>query len=605
MTSKRMALVAAWVLTGWLCEGGTARAAEPEVKVGDRVANLTFKDIRYLPRSLDDFPKKKAFVVVCTSTTCSLVQRYFPTLKELEKEYRDQGVQFLALNVGAEDTIVGMAAQAIRFAVEFPFVKDADGKCAQALGVKRTPGVVVLDERRAIRYRGRIDDQYRLGGTRPKPGRRELKDALDAVLAGREVAVKETPVDGCLITALEPRAAPTGVTFAENVAPILRKHCQECHRPGTTAPFSLISYKQVASKGDTIAEVVAERRMPPWYASPAHGQFINQRGLTAEERDTVVQWVRSGMAKGDETKIPKFDPSAYEDGLWRIGKPDLVVSTKEETLPASGDIAYKYAVLPYVFAEDTWVRGVQILPSNRRSVHHCNMAYVNTKEGFKQQNFVTGYVPGGDPMRLDNGVAFKIPKGSALALQIHFVTTGKEEKCKIEVGFKYAKDTIEKRLKFMLLVDNKFAIPPGAPAYPVAVTKVLEHDTIGMGLFAHMHLRGKDMIFKAHYPDGKSETLLVIPNYSFSWQMPYVWNVGATRFPKGTRIECIAHYDNSPFNPYNPDPKATVKEGPQTYHEMMNGFMFFTDADEHLQLTIDPKTGRVRAKDQKAASGSE
>ena len=109
-----------------------------------------------------------------------------------------------------------------------------------------------------------------------------------------------------------------------------------------------------------------------------------------------------------------------------------------------------------------------------------------------------------------------------------------------------------------------------------------------------MHLRGKDMTIKARYPDGKNETLLIVPNFSFDWQMPYRWEFGKHRFPKGTRLECLAHYDNSSFNPFNPNPNATVRDGQQSFQEMMNGFFFYVRADEDLKLPIDEKTGRVK-----------
>lgn len=127
----------------------------------------------------------------------------------------------------------------------------------------------------------------------------------------------------------------------------------------------------------------------------------------------------------------------------------------------------------------------------------------------------------------------------------------------------------------------------------MTANRVLDRNAVGVGLFAHMHLRGKDMTFTAHAPDGKADTLLVVPNYNFSWQIPYRWQSGAVRLVKGTRLECVAHYDNSAFNPYNPDPTATVRNGPQTHHEMMVGFFFYTDADERLGLAVDPKTGRA------------
>jgi len=574
---------------------GPAQAADAPVKIGDRIANLAFKDIRYLPRSLNDFPKAKAFVIVFSNTSCPLVQRYLPVLGELEKSYRAKDVQFLAVNIGSEDSITAMAAQALSLGVEFPFVKDFDGATVKAVGVRRTPEVVVLDDRRQLRYRGRIDDQFRLNGNRPEPSRRDLKEALDAVLAGKDPAVPETTVDGCAITLPEPRQPSQVLTFAEHVAPIVQKHCQDCHRPGGSAPFALVTHKDVAGKANAFAEVVAERRMPPWFANPEHGTFVNRRGLSDKERDTLLDWLRSGRAAGDDSKLPP--PRVFPD-TWQIGKPDLVIRMAEpHELPATGDIPYKYALLPHLFTEETWVQGVQILPDNPKVLHHCNLAYLKLGESFSVSNFITGNTPGGEPVMLEDGIAYRIPKGSIIGIQIHYVTTGKPEKCQIAVGLRFPKAPVQNRLKFAMLVNHRFAIPPGAPAHPVAASQTLDEDALGVGMFVHMHVRGKDATFNAQRPDGKTETLLQIPNYQFNWQMPYRWEPGKKRLAKGTRLECVAHFDNSPFNPYNPDPKATVREGLQTYQEMMYGFVFYVSESEKLGLDVDPKTGQVKPKE--------
>ena len=118
---------------------------------------------------------------------------------------------------------------------------------------------------------------------------------------------------------------------------------------------------------------------------------------------------------------------------------------------------------------------------------------------------------------LDGGVGFCIPKGMVLGLQIHFVTTGKPEKCTVSVGLRYPREVVQKRLRNIQLSDRRFAIPPGAPAHKVTATRTLDADIVGVGMFSHMHLRGKDMTFTAHLPDGKAETLLVIPNYKQTW----------------------------------------------------------------------------------------
>jgi thiol-disulfide isomerase/thioredoxin len=566
---------------------GVARGQDTAT-VGGPVGKLSFTDIRSLPRTLDDFGAKKAYVLVFTNTSCPVAQRYLPTLQSLATAYKD--VQFVAVNADEADTVVATATQAVRYEIDFPFVKDFGGKCAKALGVTRTPEAVVLDAQKRLRYRGRIDDQYRLGGVKKEPTSRELRDAIEAVLAGREVAKPETEVDGCPITFPKPRK-PREVNYAEHVAPILKKHCWDCHQPNGSAPFSLTSYRLAAARAEVLAEAVTDQRMPPWFASPDFGHFVNRKGLTDEERATLVDWVRSGAEAGDLAKAPA--PPKPPENKWVIGTPDLVLESNVIELPAKGDIPYQYVILPHVFAEDTWVRDVQILPDNPRSLHHCNMAYATLAEGFNESNFITGQVPGGEPMALDPDVAILLPKGSVLALQIHFVATGKPETCKVSVGLRYPRDVVQRRIRNFQLTDRRFAIPPGAPAHKVAASRTLDRDVIGVGLFSHMHLRGKDMTFTAHPPGGKSETLLVIPNYNFSWQLPYRWESGKVRFAKGTRLECVAHFDNSPFNPYNPDPKATVRNGPQTHHEMMVGFFFYTDAAERLNLRIDPKTGHV------------
>jgi hypothetical protein len=375
---------------------------------------------------------------------------------------------------------------------------------------------------------------------------------------------------------------------------LMQKHCQECHRPGTTAPFSLLTYKQVAGKADTIAEVIRDERMPPWFAAPEHGSFMNKRGLTAAEKEQFAHWVATGKPLGDETKLPPPLPITQQKSRWLIGEPDLVIQAPEHELPESGDIPYKYVVLPHIFLSDTWVQGVQILPNNPRSLHHANMAYITLGKKWDMNNFITGTVPGGSPMQMSTPLGFRIPAGSSLVLQVHYVTTGKPEKCRISVGLKYASGRVDKQVKFTLLEDKRFAIPPLAPAHQTRASHTLAHDAVGIGLFVHMHLRGRDMTFLAHYPEGKTETLLVVPNYNFDWQIPYVWEPGKMRFPKGTRLEAVAHYDNSAFNPFNPNPKDTVKNGPYTQHEMMNGFVFYLDEVEKLGLEIDGKTGWVK-----------
>jgi thiol-disulfide isomerase/thioredoxin len=583
-----MVLASAEVL---VAEG--AFAATASVPIGQKVGKLAFKDIRFLNRSLADFSGKKVFVIVCTNTTCPVVQQYMPKLKRLDEKFRGQGVQFLSLNVNPGDSIREMAAHAVGFDLAFPTVKDTTGDTVTALGVSRTPEAVVLTPDFVLKYRGRIDDQYRVSGEAASAQNNDLENAITAVLAGKPVAVAETTVDGCLITHAAPPAKNSSLTFHKDIAPILRKHCVQCHQPGTEAPFSLLTYQDAKKQGATLAEVVSDQAMPPWYAASAHDDFTNHREMSDTERETLISWVHSGMPAGekvaDATPIPLR--KVVGEG-WLIGKPDLVIKTKLHSVPAEGFVNYRYEPLSYVFPQDTWIDRVQILPDNPKVVHHCNLILVPAF-GDKAKNaiFVTGKVPGGIPMVLEDGIAVRVPKMYIALLQIHFTTDGHPEKCRISVGFRYAREKVQKELHLERISNHNFAIAPGDPHYKVTESWTTKKDIIGTGLFTHMHVRGTDMTYLAHYPDGKTETLLLVPNYSFDWQIGYAWALGTRKFPAGTKFEVVAHYDNSSFNPFNPDPKKTVREGDQTTEEMMYGFLFYTVANEHLNLEIDPKTG--------------
>src|SRR5262249_20738965 len=246
------------------------QAKDKKVPLGTQVDHLTFtfKDIHYLPRTLNELAPSNVCVIVFTMTECPLVQRYWPRLKELAAEYKEQGVRFLALNESPDDSIKDVAYQSLAYGVDFPVGKDFDGRCAHALGATRTPEVVVLDTERTIRYRGRVNNQFRLGGAKPTSDREDLKEAIDDVLADRKVRVKETLAEGCAITFPPSRETSNPLTYARDVAPILNSHCVQCHRPGAEAPFALTSYEKAAAKAKTIAEAVEEQRMPPWFAHP-------------------------------------------------------------------------------------------------------------------------------------------------------------------------------------------------------------------------------------------------------------------------------------------------------------------------------------------------
>jgi hypothetical protein len=593
---------------------GSALVARPVLaatpaEAGKTVPNITFKDIRYLNRTLSELagPKDKpvkGFLIVFLNTTCPVGQRYLPKLKTIDAEYGPKGIQLVGLYTSQSESINDIASHALENGMKFPVGKDINLSAVKALGVERVPQIVLLDAERNILYSGRIDDQYRTGGPQPKMNRSDVTEALDEFLAGKSISVAQTPVDGCKITAWTDPSLDHKVTYHEHVEKVMQARCQNCHHEGGATPFSLVTYDDVKNQAEMVAEVIDDRRMPPWYASPKYGHFKNDTSMTKEERDTVLTWVKTGMPQGDPSKAPA--PIQFSSSRWKIGEPDLVVKMKQEhDIPAEGYVNYQYVILPHVFKEDTYMEAIEIRPINKAVVHHCNMAYGNLLKGkFGRETFITGYVPGGQPMTLGHNVAFKIPKGSSLFLQIHYTTTGKPEKGQLEVGFRFAKGLVRKTTHFFVLDARPISIPPYDAMHEIREENVIPRDATLLGLFTHMHVRGRDMTYLAHYPDGKKETLLQIPNYNFEWQLGYECPLPPKecKIPAGTKIEAIAHYDNSAFNPYNPDPTRNVPYGDQTYDEMFNGFVFWVYDDEELGLNIDPKTGTAIKEDKEGVA---
>ncbi len=556
-------------------------------QIGTKVGALTFKDIRYLPRSLSDFGAKRAFALVFVTRQCPLALRYLPEVKRLSAAYAKRGVQFVVVDVDAETDVVAMASFGVKYGLP-TIVQDARSVVARTLGIRHTPEVAVLDAEGVLRYRGRIDDRIRLGGAKPEAKRRDLVLALEDVLAGRDVAVPTTPVDGCVLTVV-PESKPRPLTYTRDVAPLIQRHCQDCHRSGGSAPFSLVSARQVRRHGAMIQEVVSERRMPPWFASGGAEAFANHRGLSASERKLIVDWVRSGMEEGDPNDMPP--PRAFSKSRWAIAAPDLILKMREPTtVLADGYMPYQYVMLEHRFERDTWVEKIEIVSENPEVLHHCNLFFLRPGKRFESSQVVCGKVPGGGPLDLGAGVAVLIPKGALLGLQIHYEPNGVEIKDRISVGLRYPRAPVQKRFRSAVIENRAFEIPAGEPHHPVSASITLEHDVISGGVFGHMHLRGKDVSFWATPPRADRELLLEVPNYNFDWQMAYSFKT-PKRLPKGTRIDVLAHFDNSVFNPYNPDASKTVSFGLQTLQEMMYCFLFYVREHEELNLRVDPKTG--------------
>jgi mono/diheme cytochrome c family protein len=400
---------------------------------------------------------------------------------------------------------------------------------------------------------------------------------------------------GCLVLAVAGSNAASSagnapVTFSKDIAPILYKSCVGCHRPGEIAPMSLISYKEVRPWAKAIREKVATRQMPPWHPDPQFGKWENDLRLSQKEVDAVVSWVDSGAAEGNPKDLPAM-PKLTSG--WQIGEPDMIFQMPTEfTVPAEGAVPYQHFSVPTNFKEDRYVQALEARAGNLSVVHHIVMyardpADTTGRGRGQTKNFniadgILGALsPGQTPFIAKPGQAKLIKAGSTLVFQMHYTPNGKESKDRSIVGLIFAKGPVDKIVQSKAAFDTRFAIPANADNYEVKAIFEFEEDSHIISMMPHMHVRGKDIIYRAVYPDGRSEILLSVPKYNFNWQV-YYYPAKPLAAPKGTRIEAVAHYDNSTKNPLNPEPGKVVRFGEQTWDEMMNAFFDYTIDNQKL-----------------------
>lgn len=544
--------------------------------IGKRIPDFILPDSKGEKLALTDFNEAKQLVVVFMGTACPIGNAYVPILNEIQKKYGETGAQVIGINANLSDDAKSIAKHVKEFKVNFPVLVDKDQAIANLFGAERTPEAFILDGRRNIQYRGRIDDRFGYLYKRGEARTDDLENALKEIQAKKKITLPVTEAVGCLITRKDRSTKKGDITYTKQISRLFQNRCAECHHPGTAAPFSLTTYEDAQNWSAMIKEVVVQRRMPPWNADPRYGHFSNDLRMTQTEIDTLVTWMNDGMPKGDDKDLP--EPKKFADG-WVIGKPDVVFKLpKEVTVQAKGEVKYQYYVTPTNFKEDVWVQAAEARPGNRSVVHHIIVFY--RMKGSSQTRGLKGIVgtaPGEEPMLFPVGTGKRIPAGAELVWQMHYTPTGKVEKDRSEVGFIFCKKKPEREVKGTLAINRFFRIPAGADNHKVVARKTFDKDVELLSLMPHMHLRGKDFLYRAHYPDGRKEIILNVPTYDFNWQHRYRF-AKPLQIPKGTKIECIAHFDNSKSNPANPDPKKAVYWGDQTWEEMMIGWISYVDA---------------------------
>ena len=348
--------------------------------------------------------------------------------------------------------------------------------------------------------------------------------------------------------------------------------------------MSLLSYEDVRPWAQAIRNAVAARRMPPWYADPQYGEFLDDPSLSEAEIKDIVAWVDAGTPRGN----PAHEPLTLEfTDEWTIREPDLVLTMPTRAhVKARGRDRFKRIALDPGLSEDKWIQAVEIRPGNHKVVHHA-IAYVIQKEHKERQwsrmlrrngYLLSEYSAGnqGDVYPEDAGRLLKV--GSRILLEIHYHPYGVEAYDQTRIALRFHSDPAQVRSRVVskALTNYKLTIPAGVPNYQHVSATTFDHSFRLLSFQPHMHFRGKSMRLDAIYPDGSTEVLASVPRYNFYWQIAYTY-VNPPLIPSGTVLRVTSVLDNSKDNPLNPDPTVDVRWGPNAVDEMAIGWIDILD----------------------------
>lgn len=597
--------------------GQVALAEDAERGIGKSFGSAPLTSVDGKSIRLNDVKGPKATVVVFFSFDCPVATSYAPVLQELSIGAKDRGVA-MCLVCPTSDPAAALTKAAGEFKLTMPIFRDADAKTADALAADMTPEAFVFDAELNLRYRGRIDDGY---AARLKKNARttstDLRDAVEAVLAGKAPALPITTAIGCPIERPAKTAVAGNVTYHQDVAPILRQHCQSCHQPGEVGPFSLLNYQQARKWAEDIKLYTQSKQMPPWM--PQGGVAMRgERKLADRDIATLAKWADAGAPEGAFVKSE--EPTKATEG-WRLGKPDLILEVTEpfQIGPIGRDV-FRVFVLPTGLTEDKWVVGYDVKPGNTKIVHHTlnffdttgtgrelerkaqakseplsgdrgpgytvgmGVGFLRPLSGNGKPSFggLGGWAPGQVPQFVPEGTGWWLTANADFLLQVHYHRNGKTETDRTQVGLYFAKAPVKQPWQTIVVSGlGPFGVIPAGEANHVSKGAVtLLNDAVLHSVMPHMHLLGKSVKVTMTPPDGKPQTLVDIPAWDYNWQETY-WFQAPIRAAAGTRLEIEAVYDNSATNPNNPNsPPKDVRRGEQTDNEMLFAFIGATSTTD-------------------------
>jgi AhpC/TSA family len=533
---------------------------------GETVDNFRLIDQRGASHELYYLSDMKAVVLVAHGNSCEASRQAEAALEASRAKFEPQAVAFLAIDSNLADGREAIAAQATRSKPGMPILVDDSQLIGESLGFTHDGEVLIVEPRQGWKV---VWHGAATGGESDPVGA-----ALAAMLSGSTIPSATTKTNGCPIAMPERgRRALAQISYEKSIAPLLIEKCVTCHREGGIGPWQMTNYDMIRGFAPMIREVVRTQRMPPWHADPHYSVFSNDRGLTNEQRRTLVHWIEAGAPRG--TGADPLLTQKKDWPKWPLGEPDLVVELPAFTTPETGVIPYQMVKVQNPLDHDVWVRAVDFLPGQRSVLHHI----IASAGGAERRGAISlnNYVPGAQPLEIPPEAGILLPAHATFHFQMHYTPNGQSVTDVTRMGLYFRKDAPTYNFRSLVFANPKLRIPAHVKEHTEIAEQTFKEDAVVYTLHPHAHFRGKAASFVAYYPDGHEQMLLNVPAYDFNWQSTYDL-VKPLRVPAGTRIVYTQVFDNSSQNKANPDPDREVTWGEQTWDEMVFGVIRYRNA---------------------------
>ena len=541
----------------------------------DRIGDFALLDSDGAFHQLSRYRNREALVLMSFDNRCASIDTAIGQLKSLQRDWSDQGVAFGLIDSSGEADIQTIRATKARHGLDLPLLIDNGQLVTETLRLTRAGEVAILDpERLTLIYRGVALES--------------AAQSLANEIAGTTDNTIITESAGCELN-FSMRESHLAITpdYATEIAPIIAEQCASCHREGGIGPFAMDSHLMLQGWSPMIREVLLTKRMPPTQVDPYIGHFSNARYISDLDLQRLVHWIDAGAPRGGADIDPLTELQFPDRREWQLGEPDFIVKAPVHEIPATGVLDYINIEVELPFEEDKWVRAVQYIAGDEAVLHHL-LSYVTApREAVQEESpvavnastrFLEGYAPGKvDAIAFPQNTGVYIPQGYNLSMQFHYTPNGRATVDETLLGL-YMHDDPPAYENFTESVSGMFRIPPFAGNHAASAEYVFAEDVVVTGLRPHMHFRGKDMKLSAELPDGSITELLSVPNYSYAWQPTYALEE-PVNLPAGTMVHVTGTFDNSEYNPANPDPTKELTFGLQSWDEMFIGYWTYHSAE--------------------------